>query len=197
MLKPVIDKLVEVIGGILQKVKPALDGFRDCVTNVMKAILSPIQTVIDKFKSLFDWVGSVGEKVGGFLNKINPFKTVEGNVGVNYGYENTPNVAAFRDIALSGQYYNARVAADSGINQIIRATNGVAAQTQKSINDSFNFDNLGDVIANAIQNAIAQSLNIQVDTIIDGRQVAKATAKYMDSEINTINKRKARYGGNL
>lgn len=36
---------------------------------------------------------------------------------------------------------------------------------------------------------------IEVGVNVDGRQVAKASAKYMDSEINLINKRKSRLGG--
>ncbi|HAU85086.1 MAG TPA: phage tail tape measure protein [Lachnospiraceae bacterium] len=36
-------------------------------------------------------------------------------------------------------------------------------------------------------------VNVSID--VDGKQIAKATAKYMDAEINTINKRKTRLGG--
>ena len=38
---------------------------------------------------------------------------------------------------------------------------------------------------------------VSVSVELDGRQVAKSTAKYMEKEIATINKRKERLGGNF
>ena len=40
---------------------------------------------------------------------------------------------------------------------------------------------------------VAGDVHVSLD--LDGRQIAKASAKYMDSEINIINKRKSRLGG--
>ena len=54
---------------------------------------------------------------------------------------------------------------------------------------------LGDVIAQAIQTAIMNSLNVEVTTNLDGKQVAKSIARYVDKEIKVMNKRDLRLGG--
>lgn len=40
-----------------------------------------------------------------------------------------------------------------------------------------------------------REINVETAVNIDGRAVAKSTARYMESEINSINRRKTRLGG--
>ena len=82
VLKPVWDAIVEVVGWVLEKVKPHMDTFKSCIEGAMNFVLKPIQWVIDKFETLFGWIGKVGDKVGGFLSKFNPFKSKNLDLGV-------------------------------------------------------------------------------------------------------------------
>ena len=65
-------------------------------------------------------------------------------------------------------------------------------QDNREMNDVKNL--LGELI-----NIVSSGKVVKIDNtvVLDGRAIAKGTAKYMSSEIDTINKRKMRYGGNL
>ena len=42
-----------------------------------------------------------------------------------------------------------------------------------------------------------KEISIEVPLAVDGKQIAKASARYMENEINTMNNRKARLSGAL
>lgn len=192
ILKPVFDAIIEVAGWLISKAMPHIDSFKDGVTSAMKWLLSPIQSVIDKFKSLMDWVGKIGDNVGGFLNKINPFKrsiTIDAEVG------EVPEMDSLSRVALSGSYYTADTMRAKEVNQMLQVANGLGQQSNVDVNVNMDTEAMGAKIANAVLEALANSLNIDITTNIDGRAVAKSTARYMESEINSINRRKSRLGG--
>lgn len=141
------------------------------------------------------------ETVGGILDKLNPFSSASYEVGVapvpdfNSGIAMASETSGFANMARSGSVYNANSRMSDDITQIVRAKNGMSQQSNVEV--QLDTQNLGNIVAQAIQQALAGNLNIEVNTNLDGRQVAKATAKYMDNEINTLNKRRTRLGGNF
>ena len=54
---------------------------------------------------LSNWLVNTSNKVSGFISKFNIFKGKSLDIGVNL---DTSGVQEFNNIALSGQYYNAR-----------------------------------------------------------------------------------------
>lgn len=190
ILKPVFDALVEVIGWVLEKVKPHMDTFKDCVKGAMEFVLQPIQNVIDKVKSLFDWIGSAGDKVGGFLSKFNPFKSLD--LGVNI---DTSSVQGFNNIALSGQYYNARTPRAGEVNDFISGRSTKIEDTStKELLSTMNAQN---TILTKVLEAILSDREVTVDNTItlDGRAIAKGTAKFIEKEIDISKKRSVRLAG--
>lgn len=191
VLKPVWDAIVEVVGWVLEKVKPHMDTFKSCIERAMNFVLKPIQWVIDKFKSLFDWIGSVGEKVGGFLSNFNPFKSKNLDLGVNL---DTSGVQEFNNMALSGQYYNARIPRAESVNDFIRTGKVSSEESTSELLNSMNEQNT--ILTKMLEALLAERETVVDNTItLDGRAIAKGTAKFIEKEISTLNRRNTRLLG--
>lgn len=192
VLKPVWDILSKTIGGVIDKVKPHMDTFKECVKGAMDFVLQPIQWVIDKFKSLWDWIGNISSKVGSFIDKINPFRSIEVGVGVDSSGVNT---AGFNDIALSGQYYNARTPRAEVVNGFISGRSvQLEDNSTKELLASMNTQNT--ILTKMLEALLAERTTVVDNTInLDGRAIAKGTAKFMEKEIKTINGRSSRLIG--
>ena len=191
ILKPVWDALSSVIGGVIEKVLPYMDDFKKAVTKAMEWVLSPIQWVIDKFNDLFGLIGKVADGVGGFISKFNPFKSKSLDLGVNL---DTSGVQEFNSIALSGQYYNARTPRAEIVNDFIR--NGSSSE-DSSTNELLNSMNEQNTILTKMLEALLAERETVVDNTItlDGRAIAKGTAKFIEKEISTLNRRNTRLLG--
>lgn len=80
---PAIQGLFEgvcgVISGLIKGVVDMLNTFVDMVKWVVKAISAPLNAIKDAFSSAFGWIGdfigNVSNKVSGFLDKINIFRS--------------------------------------------------------------------------------------------------------------------------
>ncbi|WP_294365109.1 hypothetical protein [uncultured Clostridium sp.] len=191
ILKPVWDALVKVIGWVIEKVQPYMDDFKEAVTSAMEWVLSPIQWVIDRFNDLFGLIGNVAEGVGGFLSKLNPFKSKSLDIGVNL---DTSGVEEFNNIALSGQYYNARTPRSEGINDLIRSVRPSLEYDNSDLLDSMNKQN--NILTKMLEVLLSERETIINNSIeISGREIARQTAKYVNKEINAINKRSNRLAG--
>lgn len=197
VLKPVWDILSKTIGEVIEKVKPHMDDFKEAVEGAMNFVLQPIQWVIDKFKSLWDWVGSVGDKVGGFIDKINPFKSID--MGINVDTSDIPeSVGTFKNIALSGQYYNARTPSSRDVNNLLSSKSSTEAEstTMKELLKNLNKQN--DILTNILTELLEEKETIIENTInLDGRVIAKGTVKFLDGELTNYKKRKTRLTGVL
>ena len=125
--KPVFSAIISIIQTIGTVVKPIFDTFRDAICGAMDAVLKPIQWVIDKLSELFGWVGDVGSKIGGFLDKINPFKSIDVNTNINHNSEELAGVARGKSIldntALSGAYYQPQTRSGKNIGTMIQNSN--------------------------------------------------------------------------
>lgn len=192
VLKPVWDAIVEVVGWVLEKVKPHMDTFKSCIEGAMNFVLKPIQWVIDKFETLFGWIGKVGDKVGGFLSKFNPFKSKNLDLGVKL---DTSGVQEFGNMALSGQYYNARTPRAGEVNDFISGkSNQVEDDSTKELLASMDIQNR--ILTKMLEALLAERETILENTIIlDGRAIAKGTARFMEKEISSLNKRNGRLAG--
>ena len=127
--KPVFDTLLEVCGWLVSKAVPLVRDFKDKVVEAMNMVTSPIQWVIDKFKSLKDWVGRVSDSVGNFLNKINPFKSIsapEIQGVMTYSLE-TP------DVDFNHQLYSASTPLSMGLNNVLNSSKNTTDSLLKEL----------------------------------------------------------------
>ncbi len=191
ILKPVWDALSSVIGGVIEKVLPYMDDFKEAVTKAMEWVLSPIQWVIDKFNDLFGLIGKVADGVGGFISKFNPFKSKSLDLGVNL---DTSGVQEFNSIALSGQYYNARTPRAEMVNDFIRNGSSSEDSSTNELLKSMNKQNT--ILTKMLEALLAERETVVENTIhLDGRSIAKGTAKFIEKEISNLNKRANRISG--
>lgn len=192
VLKPVIDTIATVIGKMIDLVKPHMETFKSVIKGAMDFVLTPIQWVIDKFKSLMDWVGEVGNKVGTFISKFNPFKSKTLDIGMNI---DTSGVQEFNNIALSGQYYNARTPRAGEVNDFIRL--GKVSTEDSSTSELLISMKTQNTILTKMLEVLLAGQTVQVDNTItlDGRSIAKGTAKFIEKEITNLNKRANRLSG--
>ncbi|MDB1947669.1 phage tail tape measure protein [Clostridium tertium] len=192
VLKPVIETISKVIGKMIEIVKPIMESFKECITTAMNLVIEPIQWVIDKFKSLVEWVGKIGDKVGTFLNKFNPFKSKTIDMDMNI---NTSGVQEFGNIALSGQYYNARTPRAGEVNDLISGRSiQVENDSTKELLASMNAQNT--ILTKMLEALLAERTMVVDNTInLDGRAIARGTAKFIEREISTLNKRANRMTG--
>lgn len=165
ILKPVFDAVVWAIEKIWEVVEPCMDVFAESITYAMDAVLKPIQWVIDKLSDLFGWIGDVGSKVGGFLSKINPFKSSDVEQTVTYNY--TP--------ALSGAYYQPTTKLSRNIGQVSQSllTVGRSVDSNYSNNSSLNLNSLSSTITQAIAEGLKGIvLEANVNSYLDTERVA-------------------------
>ena len=175
-----------------------VDNVKTWCSNVKTAIKNGLSNVVDIITAPFR---RAKDAVVGIMNKINPFKSIDIDIdspenmpGYNPDFWN-PTPALRNNIALSGSFYNERSSRNFQVEQVIRAKNGTGIKKSTDSPTDFNMNALGDVIAQAIQTAIMNSLNVEVTTNLDGKQVAKSIARYVDKEIKVMNKRDLRLGG--
>ena len=123
ILKPVFDKLIEVAGWVMSKALPPIQSFKDGVCNAMNAVLQPIQWVIDKFNSLFNWAGKVGSSIGKFMDKLNPFKSAVANLPEPpAGYSMQPvDEVGLSTLDLNHQMYRADTPFSLGLNNVLNS----------------------------------------------------------------------------
>lgn len=191
VLKPVWDTLSKVIGGVIDTVKPYMDDFKEAVTSAMEWVLNPIQWVIDKFNDLFGWIGKIGDSVGGFLSKFNPFKSKSLDLGVNL---DTSGVQEFNNIALSGQYYNSRTPRSVEINDFVRSGKTTVESDNSDLLNSMNKQNT--ILTKILEALLAERTTVLDNTInLDGRAIAKGIVKFMETEIDMRKRRASRLAG--
>lgn len=141
ILYPIFDILITIVSKVASIAIGAMSKFQSAITGAMNAVLKPIQWVIDKIGELFSWLGDVSSKVGGFIEKINPFKNLFSlDVGVNpiIGNLDTSSISSFAldNVALSGSYYNPKTRASLNATDMIRATSGIGSLSSSSMQTS-------------------------------------------------------------
>ena len=177
VLKPVFDTLVSVVGWVIDKVKPHMDTFSSVITGAMNSVLTPIQWVIDKFSDLFGWIGKAADKVGGFLDKINPFKSIEGpEIQARF----TMPENALQTMDLNHEVYTARTPFSQDVTSTLGPTRnsmnsyiGSLNKVADSVKSNIDIEALGSTIVNAIINGLKDmTLQANVEATLDGEKLS-------------------------
>ena len=185
---PVFNGIINVVKSISNVVGPAFETFKNTIANAMNYVLTPIQWVIDKLKSLTDWIGGVGKKVGGFISSIgNLFGGSSRSIDVDLQAND------IEPVALSGNYYNAdtRKALDFRSN-LDNITVGATAYSSKN-NELLNVDELVSKLTDGISTALLGALSglqLQTNLNLDSKPIGKAIAPLIDTEIAKIQRRR-------
>lgn len=165
------------------------------LTSRLQGVVDSLQSVVNKADAARGAVSSVKRPsiLGSILGGGGSEQSIA-LASLNASLRSVANVEKYRDTVnmaryqTSGSYYSPNSLAGSGSQA--RAMNNQSKQLEvlKEQNEL-----LKQVIF--AMNNNTNNINLTVD--LDGRQVAKSTAKYMQREIETINKRKGRLGGNF
>lgn len=185
VLYPVFNTIIAIISKVVSSVATGMTKFQNTITSAMSAVLSPIQWVIDKLSNLFSWLGSVGEKAGGVLSKLNPFNWFSlddtiGTVGVGI---DTSGISTFGldNIALSGSYYTPQTRDSLNANNIINQVNG-ASQTMV-------FDSMMNMMVGILSDMTKSIKELKSNNGIDQTVIINSPKSLSPSEIARENKR--------
>lgn len=122
-------------------------------------------------------------------------KGITGKISVTRTTSNVAKTVRSRiapEVALSGQYYNARTRNSRAVNNIL-----APAKAQVVKNDTQVVKELQHIYK-LLEVLLSERTTIIDNTIsIDGRAIAKASAKYIEEEINTMKTRNNRLGGSF
>ncbi len=186
ILRPVFEFLMNIVRKVGSIVGPIFREVRDTVTGCMKAILSPISWVIDKLGKLYDTISNVGSKIGGFLSKLNPFKSVDMGVDMNVNGEGLEGVEK-RDFALSGSYYTTTTLKT---NDIVGTMKGIERKAKgMTQGNNFNVDGLEKILSSAILLGLEQ-MKLGVEVNIGNEAVYQGAYKYTVKKLNREFKRR-------
>ena len=190
--KPVFSAIISIIQTVGKVVKPIFDTFKDVICGAMDAVLKPIQWVIDKLSELFGWIGDVGSKIGGFLDKINPFKSIDINTNINPNSEELAGVARSKSIltntALSGAYYQPQTRSSKNIGTMIQSSNAFS----KAIggNDKFDSNNISSFNIKPMEDMfrkMIELLSVQNSLIEKNKPVFNLDGEELANKLDTIN----------
>ena len=122
---------------------------------------------------------------------------IKGSVSITRTTTNvveTPKTRIESNIALSGQYYNARTRNSRAVNSVLAPAK---MQTSKSETQVIKELQNNNVLLTKMIEILMSERTVNVNSIleVDGRQIAKASARYMENEITNLNYRKNRLGG--
>lgn len=199
--------IVEIFSSVFGGIKGIASSIMSGVVSVVESAFGVIKGIISSIFGAFDKVASVantvGHKVAGALgfSAVMPTQQVNHNIK-NSGFASIPN-GKIQPMGFASITDN--IDSLKNVANNIDAYAGIVGGTSSS-NNSINIDRILDRVADKISNSITKAIErnnkhnetiIEVPLSLDGRQVAKASAKYMNSELDMLNKRKMRLGGSF
>ena len=200
-----IGKIIKFGSDVVENIKSGLSKVGDAITKPFKdaynsvsewwekikgIVKNPIKAVVELVKpgkskkSLVDDPGVDITKLPGYtpqVANVTSFKEVEQNFKAR-----TPNLGDFKT---KGGFYSP---VSIKIKDKIKDDNSSNTDTNKLI---MALQKQNELLMQLLVNTSNQTVNVGLQ--IDGRQVAKASAKYMNEEITKIDNRKNRLGGKL
>ncbi|MEG0908765.1 MAG: phage tail tape measure protein [Bacilli bacterium] len=204
-IKKMIQWAKDLPNKVKEGTKNALEAVKNGLKNVAESIAKPFKDGYDKVQ---EWWG----KIKGIVK--NPIKAVvelvkPGKASLDMDIPNqtpvySPQVAAasFRDMEqsfkakspnladfkTSGGFYNP-------VSIDVKDKTGGSKSSDDNSKLLMALQKQNELLMQILLSTANQSVN--VDLILDGRQVAKASAKYMNEEITKIDSRKNRLGGKM
>lgn len=199
--------------GIVQIFSSVFGGIKNIASSIMNGVISVVESAFGVVKGIissifgaFDKVASVASNIGHKVAGALGFAVKLPAQQVNHNIKHTTGFASFASIPNGKQTTGFASISDNidALSNVANNINSYAGIVNSSSNGSIDIDRIVDKVADRISNSITNAINknnskvktvIEVPVNIDGRQVAKASAKYMDSELNTIKNRNQRLGG--
>lgn len=124
-------------------------------------------------------------------------KGITGKISVARTTSNVAKTVSSRiapEVALSGQYYNARTRNSRAVNNILAPAKARVFKAETQVIKELQNNNA--LLTKMVEVLLSERTTVVDNTItIDGRQIAKASARYIEEEINTMKTRNNRLGG--
>lgn len=124
-------------------------------------------------------------------------KGITGKISVTRTTSNVAKTVSSRiapEVALSGQYYNARTRNSRAVNNILAPAKARVFKAETQVIKELQNNNA--LLTKMVEVLLSERTTVVDNTItIDGRQIAKASARYIEEEINTMKTRNNRLGG--
>ncbi|UVX70649.1 MAG: hypothetical protein [Bacteriophage sp.] len=177
----ILSAIGDLIKGVIKSAGEAIKGFLDIGKNIVNNIK---QGISGAWSGLTNWVSGKLKNIpviGGLFKSVEP---PEGGILPEQGIVSpfTRDTSLLNNPALFGA-------------TIRKNTSELKRNSQES-------DKKVDKMIKAIDNMSkmlegGKELNINVPVMVDGKQIARASARYMESELTTINNRKSRLAGSF
>lgn len=197
-LEKSFDKIHSRIDGINSRITTAIDKSVSLKNSLNELNYISFDSLINRLASVNSWLSSVKNSAWNTSYAIQEVKTprilnyedanIEPLIDSNYLNNLARTPFDINKYQTRGGYYSPNSMAGTG-------SKALEAQNQKDQLAILKEQN--DLLRQLLlaTNNIGGDLNVKVD--LDGREVARTTAKYMEAEISNINKRKNRLGGLL
>lgn len=151
------------------------------VTNVKNAFGKVFDFITYPFKKAWEFISGIGDKIGGVLAKLNPFKSIDVNMNPVDGGEINP-VPSFKipdDIALSGNYFNSKTLGSTGLQTISQVG------SIKSDNDILDIETILDLFTMKIAKALTGvSIENNFAVNVDKNGIVQEVKKSFGKESN-------------
>lgn len=176
--KSIFDSVISGISSAWNSITSTISSLWDSVCSKIKSAWEGIKA---PFQSVCDWIGGIWQ---GIKSKFKlPHFTISGSLNpLDWGSSGTPSIGV-EWYAKGGIMTDPTVFGMNGTNAMIGGEAGAEAILPL---DGF-YKNLDSMLNNKLSGIIEKIINrpIQVTTLIevDGRQIAKATGKYIDEEL--------------
>lgn len=182
----VIDGLWKNKGQILKAIGDLIKGVIDSAGEAIKGFLDIGKNIVDNIKSgisgawngLTNWVSGKLKNIpviGGLFKSIEPPEgTPEPAMGSNpmvRGFSDNPSLFGASVKSKATSYSSKSDKSNTQVRDLMHKLDRLLSQNKE--------------------------ISIEVPLAVDGKQIAKASARYMENEINTMNNRKARLSGAL
>lgn len=179
------------VTSIYNKCKTDFVNIRNIGKNQFNALCSDVTRAVDKMRAdvMTDW---------STMRKYISNNPITGKVNItrNETTLRTPKINPTANIALSGQYYNTRTRNSKAVNNIIAPAKTQVVKTETQVVEELQNNNA--LLTKMIEILLSERTTVVENTIqIDGKQIAKASARYMENEITNVNNRKNRLAGAL
>lgn len=185
------------INGISSRISTAIDGAMALKNRLYELNYVSFDSLINKLSNLSSWLGNVRDSARSTSYAIQDVKKpslFSFDAGVGADYLNslyTGITATALDVSkyqTSGGYYSSNSMAGTSVKALEMQSQNKQLDMLREQNDLLR------QLLFATTN-IGGDLNVSVE--VDGKQIAKSSAKYMEKEISAISKRKSRLGGNF
>lgn len=191
---------IALMEGLAKSIRDNREDMKAAGADLLAAILEgiPGYGLFEKGKELvgglMDGIGDIGKKIGGVIDSINPFSR---SLNIQANGPELAAPAAFSSPVMARSAFAMPIAAENFALPKMTAESVIG--TSRMLNPSFatNRSTKPNKNNNKLAKERDSKVTIEIPVVVDGRNIAKASATFMKSEIDKIESREARLRGDI